>query len=111
MTCALFVDHPPSVWGHLHFPGHLPAWSVAPLIGVPRLLNVHNRPLTGNEPIGAWADQHGVVWVTTRGNIGELNQARPPDASRGHRGGRGKRKGASTSGADHSHAASTGTAR
>ena len=66
MTCALFVDHPPAVWGHLHFPSHLPAWSVAPLIGAPRLLNVQNRPLAGTDRIDAWADEHNVVWVTTR---------------------------------------------
>ena len=109
MTCALFVDHPPAVWGHLHFPSHLPAWSVAPLIGVPHLHNVCNRPLTGREPIGAWADEHGVVWVTTRNSV-ELN---PPEARqdgrRAQRGGRKKkRKGAA--GAARCHAASTGTA-
>ena len=66
MSCVyLFLDYHGMVKGNLAFPAHLPAWSVAPLIGLPRLFDLSNRLLTGDERIGAWADRDNVVWVTT----------------------------------------------
>ena len=60
----LYVYHDSGVYRHLDFPGHLPAWSVAPLIGVPYLLDTDRKPLLCDTPIASWA-KDGVVWVTT----------------------------------------------
>ena len=60
----LYVYHESGVYRLGDFPGHLPAWSIAPLIGLPYLLDTQYKPLLCDTPIEYWAED-GVVWVTT----------------------------------------------